>query len=66
MKKKKTQKYATVSTYSSEEYKDDVLRKKGLNTIEKKMWFLYCSKETFLKSNVSYTEIKQLVRGNKL
>lgn len=29
-------KYATVSRYSSEEYKDGVLRKKGLNTIENK------------------------------
>lgn len=33
---KNTQKYATVFTHSSEEYKDDVLRKQGLNTIGKK------------------------------
>lgn len=35
--KKKYSRYATVSIYSSEEYKDDVLKKrKDLNTIENK------------------------------
>lgn len=50
-----------MSVYSSEEYKDGVLRKKGLNTIEINVF-----KEILKKCNVSYIDIKQLVRGNKL
>lgn len=52
-KKKKTWKYATVSICSSEEYKDGILRKKGLNAIETKCGSWINSKET-LKNVIFY------------
>lgn len=52
--KKKYWKYATVC--SSEEYKDGILRKKGLNTIETKCGFWINSKETL--KNVMFHTLK--------
>lgn len=51
--------------YSSEEYKDEVLKKRVL-TLQKKNVVLKLFKENIKKSNVAHTEIEQFVRNNKL